>query len=154
LERKRIYPNLFTMFMTVSFARGVECCGGYFQSDYLPAMQAGLIKSLQTIAGYERYAEAVASVATDRYMSGMMFLLSRIGKDRVVPAGPLELIDRGGITQQFLAEVIQSVSVAAAHKIGIFNIYPDVFQGHERSPGWQSQFSREFNRVNQDWILT
>jgi hypothetical protein len=154
LGRRQIYPNLFTMFMVVSFARGVECFGGYFQSDYLPAMQAGLIESLQTIAGYERYAEAVESVTTDRYISGMMFLLTRSGKDQAVPAGPLELMSRGGITKAFLAEVFQAVSVAAAHKIGIFNIYPDVFQSQERTPGWQVQFCNEFNGANQGWILT
>ncbi|HBE76888.1 MAG TPA: hypothetical protein DDW65_03785 [Firmicutes bacterium] len=148
LERKQIYPNLFTMFMVVSFARGVECHGGYFQSDYLPAMQAGLIESLQVIAGYERYADAVASVTTNCYMSGMMFLLDRLGKEQAGPAGPLELMDRGGITPQFLKEVFQSVSVDAAHQIGIFNIYPDVFQGHERLSGWQLQFSRELIKAN------
>lgn len=154
LVQKQIYPNLFTMFMVISFARGVECHGGYFQSDYLPAMQMGLIQSLQTITGYEKYAEAVAGVTTDRYMSGMMFLLDRIGKDQVVPAGPLELINRGGITQQYLHEIIQTVPVNAAHKIGIFNIYPDVFQGYERFSGWQLQFSNEFTGVNQSWVLT
>jgi hypothetical protein len=152
LDAKLIYPNLFTMFMVVSFARAVECVGGYFQSEYLPAMQSGLVHSLLSFKRYEGYAESVASVTTNSYLSGMMFLLARSDAHHAVPAGPLEIIGKGGISQDFIKEAM-SITVAMAHQIGIFNMYPDICPRLDRPAQWQRKLAMELCRGNSDLFL-
>lgn len=152
LDSKMIYPNLFTMFTVVSLARAVECIGGYFQSDYLPAIQNGLVQALNSIEGYQNYAEAIACVATNFYLSGMMFLLAGVDQQFAVPAGPIEIISRGGLKNEFLEE-LQSISINTAHQIGLFNIYPDLVSRQERLEQWQERLAIELYKANSKWVL-
>ncbi|MGE5607563.1 MAG: hypothetical protein ACM3YE_17960, partial [Bacteroidota bacterium] len=152
LDSKLIFPNLFTMFAVVSLARAVTCVGGYFQSDYLPAIQNGLIEALNSIDGYRNYAQAIAGVTTDLYLSGMMFLLAGVNGRFATPAGPIEIISRGGLKDGFLNE-LGSLSIIAAHQIGLFNIYPDLVSRPERIERWQKSLAFELNRENWKWVL-
>jgi hypothetical protein len=89
----------------------------------------------------------VAGVATHFYLSGMMFLLARSEQHIAVPAGPLEIINKGGISWEFLKEAI-SITVEKAHKIGVFNIYPDMFPRPERMTEWQMKLAAELSNEN------
>lgn len=152
LDSKMIFPSLFTMFTVVSLARAVTCVGGYFQSDYLPAIQNGLVQALKSIEGYRSYAEAVAGVTTDIYLSGMMFLLAGVNQEYAVPAGPIEIISRGGLKDGFFEE-LGSLPINAAHQIGLFNIYPDLVSRPERIERWQTSLAFELNRKDSNWVL-
>lgn len=152
LDSKMIYPNLFTMFTVVSLARAVTCVGGYFQSHYLPVIQRGLVQALNSIDGYQSYAEAVVRVNTNFYLSGMMFLLAGVRGQFAVPAGPVEIISRGGLENGFLEE-LGSISLNTAHQIGLFNIYPDLFSRQERLQQWQERLAMELNKKNSKWVL-
>ena len=152
LDAKLLFPNLFTMFAVVSLARAVTCIGGYFQSDYLPAIQNGLIEALNSTGGYSNYAEAVAGVTTDLYLSGMMFLLAGVNGRFATPAGPIEIISRGGLKDGFMNE-LGSLFISDAHRIGLFNIYPDLVSRPERIERWQESLAFELNREDSKWVL-
>ncbi|WP_054691408.1 hypothetical protein [Desulfosarcina cetonica] len=51
LSSNTILPSVFTSLLVISLARGVTCVGGYFQCEYLPSMQAGLVKALNDTEG-------------------------------------------------------------------------------------------------------
>jgi hypothetical protein len=142
LRQKQIFPSLFTSYAVISLARGLGCVGGYFQSDYLPLIQQGLLSALSCTPGYEEYCRPVSLVPTDYYLSGMMCGLVYCGSNRAVPAGPLEIIARGGLQRQYL-ENLKSLTVGEAHDLGLFNIYPDVMTLNERMLAWQEGLSAE-----------
>lgn len=153
LNSKLICPSLFTMFTVVSLARGVTCVGGYFQSEYLPVIQKGLTQALNDFAEYRNYAEALSGVATHFYLSGMMFLLAGVRGRFATPAGPVEILSRGGIKTGLLDE-LGSLSISEAHQIGLFNIYPDIVSKKERLPQWQKVLAWELNKNNWERVLS
>lgn len=136
LKDRQIYPSLFTSYLTISMARGVGCLGGYFQSEYLPVMQKGLVAALATVPSYADLAQKVAAVPTDRYLSGMMGILVKGISARILPAGPLEIIARGGLDHEYIDSFL-SLTVAQAHEIGMISMYPDIASAGERMTDWQ-----------------
>jgi hypothetical protein len=114
LRRNELLPSIFTSLLTLSLARGVVCAGGYFQCEYLPAMQRGLVDAMQAVDGYADVARKVSSVKTDTYLSGMIAVMRRANAGRLVPAGPLEIIAGGGIDDEALSKMM-ALSLKDAH---------------------------------------
>jgi hypothetical protein len=114
LRQNQLLPSIFTSLLTLSLARGVVCAGGYFQCEYLPAMQRGLVDALQAVAGYADVARKVSRVKTDTYLSGMIAVMRRAKAGHLVPAGPLEIIAGGGIDDEALSKMM-ALSLKDAH---------------------------------------
>lgn len=142
LQQGRLLPSLFTCFVTLSFARGLVCVGGYFQAEYLPIMQRGLMQALAETAGYGGLPAVVGRTPTDKYLSGMQAVMTRAGKGRLAPAGPLEIIAGGGLSGEEV-EKIMHLTVREAHLAGLFETAPDAAPPRLRPPGWEKQLARD-----------
>jgi len=139
LDRRRLLPALFTCFLATAFARGLVCLGGYYQTVYLPRMQAGLRSALEAAADRETAAR-VAAVPTGRYLSGMLGVMVRHGGD-LFPAGPVEIAAGGGLTGDDLAR-LSALTFRQAHVAGLFDTLPDVVAPADRPPGWAATLAR------------
>jgi hypothetical protein len=114
LRRNQLLPSIFTSLLTLSLARGVVCAGGYYQGEYLPAMQRGLVEAMGVLGGYGDVVRKVSNVKTDAYFSGMIAVMRRTEAGNLVPAGPLEIIAGGGIGDEALSKMM-ALSVKDAH---------------------------------------
>ena len=142
LHEKKLLPSLFTCFLVVSFARGLSCVGGYFQCEYLPAMQRGVVKALQKIAGYEDLARRVAQVPTDVYLSGMLAVMTRIKTGCLAPAGPAEIIAGGGLTRNDIEQML-ALTVGDAHLAALFETVPDMACAGLNPHDWKKQLAAD-----------
>lgn len=119
LQNNEIMPSVFTCFLIISFIYGLNCVGGYYQSSYLPKMHS----ITKNILG-DKF--NLPDVATDLYLSGMQALT-----ENDLPMGLIEIIDRGGISNDLL-EKTMNITVAKAHRNSIFDTVLDFFP--ERYP--------------------
>ena len=152
LGRHRLLPSLFTCFLVLSFARGVACAGGYYQGEYLPAMQAGLIEALDNTPGCRDVAAHVQNVTTYTYLSGMQTVMTRIGIDALIPAGPLEIIADGGLTEQDIEKILL-LTVKDAHIASLFETVADVAPQALETPGWKQDLAQESFRLLNDKVV-
>lgn len=136
LQAGRLLPSLFTCFLVVSFARGVTCIGGYYQAEYLPLMQQGLLTALKKFRGYGDIAGFVQRVLTDRYLSGMQTVMCRLEDDCLIPAGPVEIIAGGGLTTNDFEKML-SLTVKEAHLASLFETVPDIAPWEVNSVEWK-----------------
>jgi len=143
LQQRKLLPSLFTCFLTIAFARGVVCIGGYHQGEYLPQMKQGLVAALCQTRGYEDVARLIDQVAADSYLSGMMAVMSKTAKeDGLTPAGPVEIIAGGGMTHDEI-EQIRALTVREAHLAGLFETVPDIIRPSLLEPDWKLKLAQD-----------
>lgn len=104
LLENALVPGLFASFSVLAFARGVNCGGGFYQVDYLPAMRDGLAGGLKA-AGFDSWAENVSRTPTEVFLTGMNAFLAAYPDGVVMPAGTVELIASGGLGEKDLEKV-------------------------------------------------
>ena len=121
LRDNRLLPSIFTSYLLVSIARGIDCIGGYYQADYLPNMREAVIETLSSDSGTARLNRARDP---DPYLSGMQAVGFRAG-NRLLPVGPLEIIASGGLSNEQY-EQLGEVTVLQAHIASLFDIIMDV----------------------------
>ena len=146
LRHQRLLPALFTCFLAIAFARGVNCVGGYYQAEYLPAMQRGLVDALKAAGNYDRLAALVAQVPTDTYLSGMQTVMFRISGDCLIPAGPLEIAAAGGLTAADIRKAC-AITVREAHLASLIETLPDVMFGFLNINNWKAPLMMEYGRM-------
>jgi hypothetical protein len=116
LQEGRILPSLFTCYTVLSLARNSVCHGGIYQTEYLPAMQAGISKTLRSWGCAER-AKKVDRVRTNGFCSGHNLAMARYPDTSCVPAGRIEFMAAGGITPSHLEKMaalpLKEASLAA-----------------------------------------
>ncbi|MBN1932023.1 MAG: hypothetical protein JW786_10500 [Desulfobacterales bacterium] len=142
LKEARLIPSLFTCFLTVAFARGFTCLGGYFQCKYLPIMQRGLVNALKKTGGYDNMVQHVSKVTTDGYLSGMLAVMSQIEDNYLIPAGPIEIIAGGGITKKDIEKML-SLTIQDAHMAALFETVPDITPWELSVRNWQKQLAAD-----------
>lgn len=149
LQAGRLLPSLFTCYSTIGFARGVSCCGGYFQAEYLADMRRGLISALRESIDCVEYAEHLSQVPSDIYLSGMQAVMRKQDNDLLLPAGPIEIIAGGGLSRSQL-EQVSLLTVREAHWAGLMETLSD-FQSREDCPDdWRLLLATENNRLLRD----
>ncbi|MCP4350203.1 MAG: hypothetical protein GY795_32400 [Desulfobacterales bacterium] len=146
LKNGKLIPSIFTNFLVLSFARGVICVGAYFQSEYLPAMQSGIVRALRKTNGYNNLADFVSEIPGDRYLSGMLAVMTIINNRCLVPAGPVEIIAGGGLTSNDFERIL-SLTVEDAHLAGLFETVPDSVQPAFRSSNWKHRLAEDCLRL-------
>jgi len=149
LDDKKLLPSLFTCFLVVAFARGLACTGGYFQGEYLPAMQRGIVRAFKESGDYHRLGQLVSQVPTGVYLSGMLAMMTRIQEDRLIPAGPAEIIAGGGITSNDI-EQMRSMTVRDAHLAALFETVPDIAPAGLDAQDWKRQLAEDCCRLLED----
>ena len=142
LNEGRLLPSLFTCFLVLSFARGVKCIGSYFQAEYLPNMQKGLVNALKQVPEYNEIASYVEKVDSNFYLSGMLAVMTRIENDMLVPAGPLEIISKGGITADDIEKIL-SIKVRDAHFASLIETLPDFVPSMLKTTDWKYRLAKD-----------
>lgn len=142
LRAGRLLPSLFTCYFTIGFARGVSCCGGYFQAEYLSVIQHGLMKALHGSVDCSGFALHLAQVPSDIYLSGMQTVMRYSEDDLMLPAGPVEMVARRGLSQRHL-EKIRLLTLQDAHLAGLMETLPDFQRLEERPTNWCLLLAKE-----------
>jgi len=124
LQGGQLLPSIFTSFSVLAFARGLTCLGGYYQAEYLPMMQAELVAAMRETGLGNEAANLVQSVETGCYLSGMQTVMTD-DNDGLIPAGPVEIIAGGGLTEEDL-DTILALSVRDAHLASLFETIDDI----------------------------
>ncbi|QTA88481.1 hypothetical protein [Desulfonema magnum] len=152
LQEKQLIPSLFTCFLTLSFARGLICIGGYFQGEYLPAMQRGVVTALQKTSDCHDIAHLVAQIPTDCYLSGMLGIMSRTDDNHLIPAGAAEIIAGGGISGEDIEQMLL-LTVREAHIAGLFETLPDVIPRNSRETSWKKALAADCSKLLKEKIV-
>lgn len=152
LKEKRLLPSLFTCFTVIAFARGIACAGGYYQAEYLPNIQRGIVSALEDTKGYQDIADIVKKVDTGIYLSGMQAVMKRTEADMLIPAGPVEIIAAGGLSGDDL-ERIRSLTVKDAHLASLFETIPDVAPWLTRTAGWKHHLAGDCWRLLKEAVV-
>lgn len=142
LRENRLIPSLFTCFSILAFSRGIVCVGGYFQCEYLPQMQQGLVRALRSTHGYADIADSVACIETAHYIDSMLTVMTKSKDEHLFPAGPLEVIAGGGINDIDLERML-SLTIRDAHLADMFETVPDAIPQKQRPPHWRKQLAKD-----------
>lgn len=121
LEGGSIVPSLFINMAVIHFARGITCLGGFNQVAYLAKMKEGLIKALSKIKK-DVWIQKINYLRNYSYLLNLPLLLNN-QKGTFRHAGPLELIDRGGITNEEIQKM-KSIPIKILHLISLPSITP------------------------------
>lgn len=124
LARGHLLPSIFTSYLLVSIARGIDCIGGYYQASYLPIMREAVTATLLGNPVGTAATGDIARLDPDPYLSGMQ----AIGLDidgQLLPAGPLEIIASGGLSAEQY-ERIGGVTVLQSHIASLYDTLMDV----------------------------
>jgi hypothetical protein len=152
LRAGRLLPSLLTCYSTIGFARGISCCGGYFQAHYLSIMQRGLIKVFNETSGCAEFAERLSQVPSNIYLSGMQAVMRDLDDDLLLPAGPVEMIASGGLSPDQL-ERIRSLTVRDAHLASLTDTLPDILPAEDRPDHWCLRLAQASSRLLRDRVV-
>lgn len=141
LETGRLLPSLFTCFAVLAFARGLCCVGGYYQAEYLPVMQAGVVHALAA-TGHRHAADLVAQVPTRICLGALQGLVRELDDGAVIPAGPVELAGMGGLDESALAEFL-GISVREAYLLAFTELFQHLVAGVDLPDDWVRRLALE-----------
>ena len=142
IKNRELLPSLFISYLILAFTRGMVCLGGYYQAKYLPLMQIGLVNALKKARYSESIIKTISSIKTDSYLSGMQAVMINYQKDHLIPAGPVEIISRGGLTVSDI-EKISDLSVRDAHFASLHETIPDLFSNSQNfDPDWRQVLAK------------
>jgi hypothetical protein len=152
LQKGRLLPSLFTCYSIIGFARGISCCGGYFQASYLSHIQRGLLKALHLWTDDSTFAEHISQVPSNIYLSGIQAVMHKQNNTLMLPAGPIEMIAKGGLSPDKL-EQLRSVTVRDAHLAALLETLPDLQHRDDFSINWRLPLAKEINHMLHDRIV-
>ncbi|WP_320044903.1 hypothetical protein [uncultured Desulfobacter sp.] len=144
LEEQKLLPSLFTCFLLICFARGFNCVGGVFQGAYLSRMKNGIADSLDAQSDTTN-AKMIRDIPTTFYQDGMLAFMSAGQGNGLLPAGPIEIIQAGGINKNDLNKAF-GLTVTQAHMAGLFGALKDAGASITRQPGWQQMVAQACSR--------
>jgi hypothetical protein len=152
LKLGKLLPSMFTSYLVVSLARGIVCAGGYFQCEYLPAMQRGIVAALKKTGGYDMMAKLVSNVSTNTYLSGMIAVMTKVDNDYLIPAGPIEILAAGGFNKKDI-EKIQSLTVRDAHICALSDTIDDLPFWKAPTSRWKTYLAKDIARLLENKII-
>ncbi|MBR1628986.1 MAG: hypothetical protein IJ679_06950 [Lachnospiraceae bacterium] len=139
VQRKIIFVAPYLRAWMLAFARGFTWYGGIFQSLYLPKWQQKTVAALKR-AHFVDLAAEVEKWDTSGYISGPIFALHETAEG-AFPAGPVEWRLHPPSERQ-IEELLSTTTVESAHKMGVFEFYPDLFPAEQRMRGWYEAVGR------------
>jgi hypothetical protein len=137
-----LLPSLFTCFALLAFARGLVCVGGYYQVEYLPVMQRGVVASLAADGALRRAAELVAAVPTEVCVAGIQAVVRVLDDGAAIPAGPVEIVGAGGLADPDL-DAVTAVTVRDAHLVAFTELFHHLVPDADLPPGWVNRLAAE-----------
>ena len=152
LQDGRLLPSIFTSYLVVSIARGISCIGGYYQAEYLPIMQTAVIDALRSNSGKTIKTFDSGRLRPDAYLSGMQTIALKTGS-QLFPAGPLEIIASGGLSEEQLQQVGE-VTVLQSHIASLYDTLTDVFPRRDDSKLEKKEIAQLVHDAVSSKILT
>ena len=152
LLTKQLLPSLFTCCVAIAYMRGISFCGGYFQAQYLPLIQKGMVNALRSLKGCDGVADRISLVPSDVYVSGMQLMLRDLQNDYLLPVGPIEIAARGGLSFEQLVR-LRSITVGDAHLAGLTETFPDMPISKTPSANWYMQLAADHGRKLRQRII-
>lgn len=152
LRAGKLLPSLFNCYLVISFARGFTCIGGYYQAEYLPIMQCGVVAALCKRKEFEGAAVRVAEIPTAGYLSGIQAVMCQSENGGLIPAGPLEIVASGGLTSEDLQRIL-TLTVREAHIASLFETVTDAASDITMSSHWKERLSDECQALLRDRIV-
>ncbi|GMQ75756.1 MAG: hypothetical protein BMS9Abin01_1013 [Gammaproteobacteria bacterium] len=146
LKEQELLPSLFTSYLCIALARGVNCVGGYYQAEYLPVMQHAVAGALSKCGRGTAVAEEVSLVPTTAYLSGMQTVMGAAGDAALLPAGVFEIIAGGGLDEGDLTRMGE-LSVRDAHLASVADTVLDVAADTIDSDRWQERLGVDLRSV-------
>lgn len=140
LETKRLIPSTFTCFFVLAFARGVTCAGGYYQADYLPVIQQGLVKSIEEHGRHRSLIPYIQGIPTDKYLSGMQTVMRKWAHGALHPVGQLEMIASEMSLNDHISNIVE-MTVHDAHKASLVETVADAAPDQVISEDWYAQLA-------------
>jgi hypothetical protein len=142
LDKKEIIPSLFMSYSAISFARGIVCVGGYYQSEYLPIMKEKLLEILACEKSYIDIYREINRIETKNYLSGMQTIMIKNNNYSAVPAGPIELIESNGINAEDIEKILK-INVLDAHKASLLDTLSDLKIEYNDPENWKKNLAIE-----------
>jgi len=140
LAKGLLLPSIFTCYLVISLARGVRLIGSYFQGEYLPTMQQAVVNALGKTSDYHEISNMVEIIEANFYLSGMLPVMAQVENDFLVPAGPVEIIAGGGLSNEDIKKML-SVKVQDAHLASLLETIPDFIFSLIKSTDWKKQIA-------------
>jgi len=101
---------------------------------------------------YHHMVKPIGSVPTDGYLSGMQTVMSHVGHGRLVPAGPLEIMARGGLTADDLNSM-GSLTVKEAHLASLSETVSDIAVDRVEIGEWKTLLASECGQLLAERIV-
>jgi hypothetical protein len=153
LLNKEIIPSLFLSYLAISFARGIMCIGGYYQSEYLPVMKEKLMEALNGQKSYKNMNKAIRKIETTNYLSGMQTIMIKNDEDSIFPAGLVELIASGGVNDNDIENIL-TINIEDAHKASILDTLTDLKIDENIDNNWKEIVSKDnYNQLKEKIII-
>jgi hypothetical protein len=149
LKSGRLLPSLITCYSIIAFSRGISCCGGYFQAEYLSNIQDVIVNTLNEIIDFSDFATQIAKVPSDIYLSGMQAIMRDIKNNMLLPTGPVEIIANGGLSNLQLKK-LASLTVFDTHMAGVMETLPDFFSPGYLPANWNLLLAKDFKQLIND----
>ncbi len=100
LDKKIIYPSLFSSFVSLHLEHKLMCYGGLYMADYLPKM----LKAVSQTLTETEYGEFLDLSNFNSFGTGVFSCQIQVEED-LYPAGSIELIHKNGITKHHLEQI-------------------------------------------------
>jgi hypothetical protein len=142
LETKRLMPSTFTCFLVLAFARGVTCVGGYYQADYLPAIQLGLVRAIEEHGSHRSLIPYIQGIPTAKYLSGIQTVMCRWDNGALHPAGPLEIIASEVSLNDHISTIVD-MTVQDAHRASLVETVADAAPDEVISEDWNALLAEQ-----------
>lgn len=153
MEEKRLIPSNFTCFLVISFARGILCVGGYFQSEYLPMIRDQLVLVLER-SGDERLvksSETIAALPCDRFFSAMAGVMCGNKTGQLFPAGALSML-ANPLSVKDIAK-IQDLTVEQAFYASLLDTVMDVIPRNLLKEKWKGPLSFALGKMLENRVV-
>jgi hypothetical protein len=146
LKKRTILPGMLLSFVALALARGLFCCGGFFQEGYLAQMRQGVRRAL--LAHNE---QALAEKLEDPRRGGLCTAFFPLRRRREAEDGdasfpfaasPVDILAGGGITGTIL-DSLAKLPAGDAFKAALAFHYEYQIPPEQRLSGWRQALSEE-----------
>jgi hypothetical protein len=97
-------------------------------------------------------ADTMRRVPTAGYLSGMQAVMIPQEDGRLLPAGPIEMLVRGGLTEIDVQRIL-SMAVGDAHRASLLETVPDIAPEGAFGTSWKHRMAQESFNILQERVV-
>ena len=111
--------------------------GGYYQADYLPAIQQGLVRAIEKYGNHLSLIQYIQGIPTAKYLSGIQTVMCGWGHGALHPAGPLEMIGAEMSLSDHISTIAE-MTVLDSHRASLVETVADAAPDEVTSEDWNA----------------